>query len=150
MSLYASYAPTGDEDEGGGVKHYEYVFPSRSIYVYDMDAASSSCSGRAAAAAKGIRGVAASPVTHTLYVSYGGDRGSNGSGSLLAYDLLGDKVLWSAPTQTGSTAWRSALTGPDLHAVGELHSSNWTSSTRRAASSTAQHPRRHGRAQHDR
>jgi DNA-binding beta-propeller fold protein YncE len=88
---------------GSVVQHYEYVFVSGSMYVYDMDAGQRlvqrvelpMTSGR------GVRGAVASPSTHTLYVSYGGDGGGNGNGSLLAYDLLSGRVLWTRDYQTG-------------------------------------------------
>jgi DNA-binding beta-propeller fold protein YncE len=86
---------------GAGVHHYEYVFPDGAIYVYDMDRRQRLVERVNLPAAKGIRGVAASPSTHILYVSYGGDGGGNGSGSLLAYDLLARRVLWTRHYDTG-------------------------------------------------
>jgi DNA-binding beta-propeller fold protein YncE len=58
----------------------------------------------------GIRGVAVSPSTHTLYVSYGGDGGSEGDGSLLAYDLVAQKLL---STQNYSHGIDSMAITPD-------------------------------------
>jgi hypothetical protein len=79
-----------------GVQHYEYVFPANAIDVYDMDNGMRLVKTVSLpAAATDIRGAVASPTTHTLYISYGGDGGSNGSGSMLAYDLLADKILWT-------------------------------------------------------
>ena len=46
-------------------------------------------------------GVVASPGNGILYVSYGGQGGSSGSGSLLAYDLLARRVLWTRSYTTG-------------------------------------------------
>jgi len=37
----------------------------------------------------------ASPATHMLYISIGGDGGSTGTGGLLKYDLLTDTVVWA-------------------------------------------------------
>jgi hypothetical protein len=65
------------------------------MYVFDMDNGqklikqdSLSTNGQ------GVRGIAACASTHTLYLSYGGDGGSNGNGSMLAYNLLTDTVIW--------------------------------------------------------
>ncbi len=49
----------------------------------------------------GTRGVTVAPVTHMLFVSYGGDGGGNGTGSVLAYDLLAEKVVWTVHLSTG-------------------------------------------------
>jgi DNA-binding beta-propeller fold protein YncE len=113
---------------GRAVHHYEYVFPDGSIYVYDMDARQRLVQRVALPAAKGIRGVVASPVTHTLYVSYGGDGGSNGSGSLLAYDLLGERVLWQRSYRSGIDSMAISPDGARIYMpTGELDSSGvWT------------------------
>jgi len=79
---------------GGTIHHYEYVFPDGSMYVYDMDNGHALVKKVSLPTAAGVRGVAASPATHMLYVSYGGDGGGNGNGSLLKYDLLTDTVAW--------------------------------------------------------
>jgi hypothetical protein len=79
-----------------GIQHYEYVFPSNAIDVYDMDNGQKLIKTIALPqAATDIRGAVASPTTHVLYVSYGGDGGSHGGGSLLAYDLVNEKVIWT-------------------------------------------------------
>jgi hypothetical protein len=78
-----------------GLSHYLYTVSEGSINVFDIDhgfnqvgtITSSQTSGN------GIRGVAASPSTHLLYVSYGPDSGSGGH--LLAYDLLSKQVVWA-------------------------------------------------------
>ncbi len=84
-----------------GIHHYEYVFPDGSMYVYDMDAHQRLVQRVSLPMAKGIRGVVASPPTHTLYISYGGDGGGNGTGSMLAYDLLAGRVLWQRSYSSG-------------------------------------------------
>jgi DNA-binding beta-propeller fold protein YncE len=109
---------------GRAVHHYEYVLPDGSIYVYDMDARQRLVQRIALPMARGIRGVVASPATHTLYVSYGGDGGSNGSGSLLAYDLLGEKVLWQRSYPTGIDSMAISPDGARIYMpTGELDSS---------------------------
>jgi hypothetical protein len=77
-----------------GTHHYEYVFPDQAIYVYDIDHGFRLVQHVSLPGITGIRGVAASPGTHRLYISHGGDGGPNGSGSLLAYDLVAGGVLW--------------------------------------------------------
>ena len=109
---------------GRSVHHYEYVFPDGSMYVYDMDARQRLVQHVALPMAKGIRGVVASPVTHTLYISYGGDGGSNGSGSLLAYDLLGERVLWQRSYRTGIDSMAISPDGARIYMpTGELDDS---------------------------
>ena len=81
--------------------HYEYVFPSGAMCVYDQDHGHRLVQATRLPGANAIRGVAVSPRTHMLYVSYGGDGGPNGSGSLLAYDLLRDEIVWRQKYSTG-------------------------------------------------
>jgi len=71
------------------------------MYVYDMDARHRLVQQVALPTTQGVRGVVASPPTHTLYISYGGDGGGNGDGSLLAYDLVAGRVLWTRPMRSG-------------------------------------------------
>jgi DNA-binding beta-propeller fold protein YncE len=109
---------------GHTIHHYEYVFPDGSMYVYDMDARQRLVQRIALPMAKGIRGVVASPATHTLYISYGGDGGSNGSGSLLAYDLLGERVLWKRSYRTGIDSMAISPDGARIYMpTGELNDS---------------------------
>lgn len=94
-------APTATS--GAAVQHYEYVFTDGSMYVYDMDAGQRLVQHveLPMTAGKGVRGAVASPVTHTLYISYGGDGSFNGNGSMLAYDLLSGRVLWTREYPNG-------------------------------------------------
>jgi DNA-binding beta-propeller fold protein YncE len=105
------------------VHHYEYVFPDGSIYVYDMDAGQRLVQHVELPMARGIRGVVASPRTHTLYVSYGGDGGGNGNGSMLAYDLLAGRVLWQRSYSTGIDSMAISPDGSRIYMpTGELSS----------------------------
>jgi DNA-binding beta-propeller fold protein YncE len=73
---------------------------------------------------KGTRGVVASPATHTLYISYGGDGGSSGTGSLLAYDLLSGRVRWQRHLGTGIDSMAITLDGRRIYMPsGELDGS---------------------------
>ena len=107
-----------------GVHHYEYVFPDGSMFVYDMDAGHRLVQRVALPMARGIRGVVASPRTHMLYISYGGDGGSHGNGSLLAYDLLAGRVLWARSLNTGIDSMAISPDGARLYMPsGELDES---------------------------
>jgi DNA-binding beta-propeller fold protein YncE len=77
-----------------GIHHYLYVFPDQAMYVYDIDHGYRVVAHVGLPGVGGIRGVAASPRTHALYISYGDYSGPGSHGSLLAYDLLSDTVLW--------------------------------------------------------
>lgn len=77
-----------------GIHHYLYVIAESSIFVYDIDHGHRLISHLGLPGITGIRGVAASPRTHTLYISYGGYRSPGSRGSLLAYDLQSNRVLW--------------------------------------------------------
>jgi hypothetical protein len=74
------------------IHHYEYVFQDGEIDVYDVDHAQALVKRVALPISAGVRGVAASPVTHMLYVSYGSDSGAGGS--LFIYDLLSQRIIW--------------------------------------------------------
>jgi len=83
------------------VHHFEYVFPDRSMLVYDIDHGHRLVQAVRFQQASGIRGVAVSPRRHLLYLSFGGGGGSNGSGSMLAYDLLRGQIRWQWSYRTG-------------------------------------------------
>jgi WD40 repeat protein len=84
------------------VQHLEYVFDDGVVSVYDIDHAQQLVKTISLPqTSSGIRGVAVSPATHMLFVSYGGDGGGNGNGSVLAYDLVGERVVWSVRLNGG-------------------------------------------------
>lgn len=87
-------APQAASRRVRGTHHYLYVFPDQTIYVYDIDHRHRLVEHVGLPGVEEIRGVAASPRTHTLYICYGGYSGPESRGSLLAYDLLSDTVLW--------------------------------------------------------
>ena len=76
-----------------GTYHYEYVFPDGSVAVYDMDNGHALVKQVSLPTTDGVRGIVGNAATHTLYISHGSD--GNSGGSLLAYDLLSDKVVWN-------------------------------------------------------
>src|SRR5271165_4245981 len=76
-----------------GTHHYEFVFTSGYIYVYDIDNSGALVKTVTVPTTAGVRGAVASAVTGKLYISYGSDSGSGGS--QLAYDLSTDTVVWT-------------------------------------------------------
>jgi DNA-binding beta-propeller fold protein YncE len=95
------------------VQHYEYVFPDGNLYVYDMDHGHQLVKHVSLPTSTGVRGVVGNAATHTLYISYGSD-GDNG-GSLLAYDLLTDKVLWQKTYSHGIDSMAITPDGKTLY-----------------------------------
>ena len=89
-------APAADvaSRQTGGISHYLYVVSDAAILVYDIDHGHRLIGHLDLPGVASVRGVAASPRTHTLYISYGDFGGPGTHGSLLAYDLLRDSVLW--------------------------------------------------------
>lgn len=76
------------------MRHFEYVLHEGAMWIYDIDHGDSFVQQLDLPNVAAIRGAVASPRTKTLYVSYGGDGGGAGNGSLLAYDLVNERVLW--------------------------------------------------------
>jgi DNA-binding beta-propeller fold protein YncE len=76
--------------------HYEYVFPNGCIRIYDIDDAHTLIRSIPLPETErsNVKGVAAHAPTGMLYVSFGGDGGKNGNGSLLKFSLLDERVLW--------------------------------------------------------
>src|ERR1700676_3689879 len=84
------------------VQHLEYVLNDGLISVYDMDQGQKLVKTISLPQTQaGIRGATVAPVTHMLFISYGGDGGGNGNGSVLAYDLVAARVVWMAHLRTG-------------------------------------------------
>jgi DNA-binding beta-propeller fold protein YncE len=84
------------------VQHLEYVFNDGLVSVYDMDQGQKLVKTISLPQTRaGIRGATVAPVTHMLFVSYGGDGGGNGNGSVLAYDLVAERVVWTVHLHTG-------------------------------------------------
>jgi hypothetical protein len=83
-----------------GTHHYLYVFAAGAMYVYDIDHRHRLLGAWRLPGGQ-FRGEVASPITHMLYVSHGGDGGANGTGRLLAYDLISNRVRWDRGYGTG-------------------------------------------------
>ncbi len=121
-------AQTAPVTSSAGVTHLEYLFNDGSVSVYDIDNGFRLVEAFALpGTSKGVRGVAVSPATHMLFVSYGGDGGGNGTGSVLAYDLVNRRVAWSVNLKTGIDSGAVSSDGRLLYMPdGELSSDgNW-------------------------
>ena len=79
------------------IQHLVYVVCDQTLYVYDLDNGFQLLKQVSIPQAQGVRGVGAVPGTNTLYISYGydGTGGISIPGSLLAYNLLTDTVVWT-------------------------------------------------------
>jgi DNA-binding beta-propeller fold protein YncE len=85
-----------------GVRHLEYVFNDGPVSVYDIDHGFKLVEKfTLRGTSRGVRGIAVSPRTHMMFVSFGGDGGANGHGSVLAYDLMRRRIMWSVDLATG-------------------------------------------------
>jgi hypothetical protein len=94
-------APTPPVTGAGPVHHLEYVFEDGRVSVYDADHGYSLVKTISLPQTiAGTRGVTVAPATHMLFISYGGD-GLNFNGSVLAYDLLAERVVWTVHLKTG-------------------------------------------------
>jgi hypothetical protein len=83
-------------------QHLEYVLNDGRISVYDIDDGFALVKTISLPQLEaGVRGVSVAPSTHLMFISYGGDGGGNGSGSVLAYDVLAERALWSVHLSTG-------------------------------------------------
>jgi DNA-binding beta-propeller fold protein YncE len=76
------------------VLHREYVVTDDQITVYDIDHGNKLVRTLPLPNLGPTHGAVVSPTTARLYLSYGGSGGSAGNGSLLAYNLLTDRVIW--------------------------------------------------------
>lgn len=81
--------------------HFLYVVPDHVIDVYDIDHGHRLVQQIKLPQVETARGVAMSPKTRRIYVSYGGQGGDSGNGSIVAYDLLRNRVAWQKSYNTG-------------------------------------------------
>ena len=92
------------------IHHYLYVFPDQTVYVYDMDNNFKLVQQISLLMTSGGRGIIADPAGGFLYLSYHGDGGTHGNGSLLKYDLINNQIVW---TQNYSFGIDSGAISPD-------------------------------------
>lgn len=93
-------APASASPAASTTRHLEYVVDRNSISIYDIDQANRLVK-TVPLPSIAPRGAVASPSTGMLYVSYGGDGGTSGTGSLLAYDLIHNRIVWQQHYRTG-------------------------------------------------
>jgi hypothetical protein len=107
------------------IKHLEYVFDDGLISVYDMDNEYRLVKTISLPQTdSGIRGVSVAPAQHLLLISYGGDGGSFGGGSVLAYNLIEERVVWTVNISAGIDSGAVSPDGTKLYEpTGENNSS---------------------------
>jgi hypothetical protein len=77
-----------------GTGRYEYLVLDGRIDVYREGSAKLVQRISIASMKTGVRGLGVDTRHHLLYISFGGDGGAHGAGSLLKYDLLRDRIVW--------------------------------------------------------
>lgn len=97
-----------------GLQRYEYVLPDREVDVYAIGDGFRRVARWRLPQAHALRGVAPSPATGRLYLSVGGNGGSSGTGAVVAYDLVHDRVLWERRFATGTDGLAVAPDGRTL------------------------------------
>ncbi len=102
-------------------RHFEYVFDDGTFYVYDMDRSQQLVQTVSLPQTEaGVRGVTVAPASHLLFISYGGD-GAGFYGSVLAYDLVTEQVVWTVHLNTGIDSGQVSPDGSRLYMpTGEL------------------------------
>jgi DNA-binding beta-propeller fold protein YncE len=104
-----------------GIRHLEYVLVDGSMSAYDIDAGHRLVDTVAMPTASGVRGVAADPAANALYITYGGDGGPRGNGSMLRWDLVAKKVVWDRHYDHGIDSLAVSADGSTLYVPdGEL------------------------------
>ena len=116
--------PSVVDPSAPGTVHLEYVVLDGTVVVHDIDAGHHEVDRIPLEQTRaGVRGVAAHPGTSALYISYGGDGGANGKGSVLRYDLVAKHVVWDRHYDHGIDSLAVAPDGGRLYVPdGELAS----------------------------
>jgi hypothetical protein len=100
---------------GAGTLHYEYVFLDGSMSVYDVDQSFKLLKTVSFPQTEsGVRGVTVAPSSHLLFIIYGGD-GNGYNGSVLAYDLVTERVVWTVHLKTGIDSGQVSPDGKRLY-----------------------------------
>jgi len=84
-----------------GSHRYEYVFPDRTLDVFQARPPFRLVERVRIPELHSLRGVAVAVRTGTLYATVGGNGGSSGTGGLVAYDLLRNRVRWQRAFPSG-------------------------------------------------
>jgi DNA-binding beta-propeller fold protein YncE len=109
------------------IAHFEYVVTDCEIDVYDIDHGNRFVQRIELPQIVRPRGAVAHPLTGMLYVSYGGQGGDSGNGSMLAYDLRRRRVAWQRDYDTGTDSIAITSNGQTIYMpVGEQsHGGRW-------------------------
>jgi hypothetical protein len=114
-SKAAHSAQTGIVADAAGTVHYEYVFLDGSMAVYDVDKSFKLLKTISLPQTEsGVRGVTVAPSSHLLFIIYGGD-GNGYNGSVLAYDLVAERVVWTVHLNTGIDSGQVSPDGKRLY-----------------------------------
>ena len=93
---------------------YEYVVTADGLYVYAEGTARLVEQVALPGLTTVPRGLDVDVARHALYVSYGGQGGASGSGALLEFDLLRDRVLWQRAYPVGVDSFALARGGKTM------------------------------------
>jgi DNA-binding beta-propeller fold protein YncE len=94
-------SPARITERARAIHHFEYVVTSGEVNIYDIDNENRVVGRINLPEVFAPRGVVASPSTSMLYISYGSQGGGGGTGSMIAYDLEADKIIWQRSYATG-------------------------------------------------
>src|SRR5882724_7759389 len=95
-----AYLRRNQSVHAAGTQHYFYIFDIGNMYVFDMDN-NHTLIKTVSLPTQDVRGALASSATGMLYISHGGTGSPHGPGSLLAYNLLTNSVIWNVPFSSG-------------------------------------------------
>ncbi|MFI5251273.1 MAG: T9SS type A sorting domain-containing protein [Bacteroidota bacterium] len=103
------------------IHHYEYVLPDGWIYRYDIDNGHTLIDSFSIPTSQGTRGVSVNPPTGMMYISYRGDGGFRGNGSILQFNLLTNTVGWNKSYSHGIDSHEASPDGKIIYSPdGEL------------------------------
>ncbi len=98
-----------------GVHRYEYIFLDRELDVVEAQPPFGLVERVRIPEFHSLRGVAVDPRSGTVYASVGGNGGSSGNGSVVAYDLLRNRVRWRRSFDTGTDSLAITPNGRTLY-----------------------------------
>lgn len=126
VELRTADAPAAASRRARGLRPYEYVFPDETMDVYAVGRGERLVERVSLPGVTTVKGVFVSPRTHVLYLAFGGDGGANGRGSILAYDLVRNRVIWQKRYPTGIDSGAIAPDGRTIYMpIGEVDSQDF-------------------------
>lgn len=122
----AAESPQATSSRVSAVRHFEYVFLDEEIDVFDIDHGQRLVQRISVPEAHDIRGIAVAPARHVLYFTVGGRGGTSGNGSLIAYDLVHNRIEWERSFPTGVDSPSLTPDGSTIYVpTGELTSEDF-------------------------